>query len=356
MSQKVIFLSLIIMTLIVAGMIRFAVVMQEEARPLRDLIPAEQEAQKEGLPPLSVDQSFTETFELPVTGSVPMTDLRHTIDLSEIRRGCFVQDCIPSVEDPQFVAAESLSEVLDPDSLGIVIAEANRFYPFPMLETHELVNETLPDGTPVLISYCPLCGTGIVFDRRIAGEPVEFGVSGMLWQSNLLMYNRAEELTEQNLWSQVLGQAVVGERAGEKLTVLPSDIITFKQWLETNPQGETLVTGDPENPYDGAYVDVALRFGPNFDATQEQLLPADTYVHGIVLYGVPKAYVTENLEDGLIDIVAGERIFVERTDTQIRFMQPNAENGEAPTELPDVEGFWFSWVAAHPDTQLWVGE
>jgi hypothetical protein len=224
-----------------------------------------------------------------------------------------------------------------------------------MLETHELVNETLPDGSSVLISYCPLCGTGIVFNRTINGRVEEFGVSGMLWQSNLLMYNRAQDLQDRNLWSQVLGQAVVGDRAGEMLEVLPSDIITFADWLLALPEGETLVTGDPQDPYRGEYYDVAANFEPDFDSDASPLEP-EAYVHGLIVNGQPKAYLSDALFDGMTDIVAGERIFVQIQDSKVTFIQANAESGQAPTQLTDVEGFWFSWQAAHPSTLLYNGQ
>lgn len=294
---------------------------------------------------------FTEVFDLPLPNSAPTTNVKHTIDLTEIRRGCFRQDCIPSVDRPEFVRASELRDALEPNSLGVLLAEAGRFYPFPMLETREIVNDILPSGQAVAVTYCPLCGTGIVFDRTLDTGVVEFGVSGMLWQSNLLMYNRADELQQRNLWSQVLGQAVVGERAGQDLVVVPSDVITYGDWLAMSPQGETLTTGTPRDPYAGEYYSTAQSFAPNFDATASPLDPM-TRVHGIIVNGQPKAYVTSELEDGLTDIVAGERIFVIKTDNQIRFVSSNAEQGQAPTELADVEGFWFSWAAAHPETLL----
>ena len=194
-----------------------------------------------------------------------------------------------------------------------------------------------------------------MFNRELYGVVEEFGVSGMLWQSNLLMYNRNESLNERNLWSQILGQAVVGNRAGEPLEVVESDIVTYAEWLERFPTGETLVTGEPQDPYQGKYVDVALQFDPDFSIT-DSAIPADTYVHGIIVAGQPKAYVTSELFDGMTDIVNGERIFVQIDQDRITFLQPNAESGQAPTELSDTEGFWFSWQAAHPNTELWTGQ
>lgn len=354
MSQKTIILVFILMIILCIGMWRFAVLWQVEQNQVTKTV-VDQQATTTQLADLPEGVRYTESYTLPVANSAPTEMVRHTVPLPDIRQGCFRQDCIPSIEDPIYVPAADLADALATSSLGIVLWDANRFYPFPMLETHELVNDTLPDGSAVLISYCPLCGTGIVFNRNIDGAVEEFGVSGMLWQSNLLMYNRAQDIRNRNLWSQVLGQAVVGDRAGEMLEVVPSDIITFGDWLVASPAGKTLTTGDPEDPYDGNYYSVASNLAPNFDAGISLIAP-ESYVHGLVINGQAKAYLSKELFDGMTDIVAGERIFVEIDNNKVTFIQTNAEGGKAPTELPDVEGFWFSWQSAHPDTLLWIGE
>ena len=299
------------------------------------------------------ETGFVKNYVLPLPGSAPAKNIKHTIPLEEIKRGCGRQDCIPSVDEPNFVAAASLQNILSTSSLGIVIHEAGRFYPFPMLETREIVNDILPDGRAVAVTYCPLCGTGIVFDRKIRGEVFEFGVSGMLWQSNLLMYNRSSRIEDRNLWSQVLGQAVVGDMAGVKLSVIPSAVITFGQWLDMNPKGMTLSTGGPQNPYGGDYYKTAKLFQPNFTITESSIEPM-TRVHGVIVDCKAKAYVSENLFNDMTDLFNGERIFVTKDETRTTFFLSNAELGLAPTVLSDIEGFWFSWKAAHPETELWI--
>lgn len=290
--------------------------------------------------------NIAQTLHLPLSGIVSEENVPFTIPIEEIRRGCFKQDCIPSVDNPTFVSPSDLAGVLDPESIGIALSykDENRFYPFPMLETHELVNDVIA-GDPVLISYCPLCGAGIVFDRSIDGEAVEFGVSGMLWQSNLLMYNRAASQIEQNLWSQVLGQAVVGNRAGERLQIIASDIMQFGEWKNKHPDGVVLTTGAPQDPYQGAYFEVAQSFNPGFDPLVASISP-DTYVYGIVVQGQSVAVIKE-------DISIGSHTF-EFTD--IKVTATVSESGEVVFTdetggiLSDVEGFWFSWQSAHPDT------
>jgi len=347
MPTKVFVFSLLLLILLGVGMTRYAALVSTDVAPTTtsNSEPTADEAVPEGV-------TVTDSYVLPLTSSAPTTNVRHTIPLEDIRQGCFRQDCIPSVDSPEFVKASDLADVLDPGSLGIVIAGVDRFYPFPMLETREIVNDYLPSGEPVAVTYCPLCGTGIVFNRELDGEAVEFGVSGMLWQSNLLMYNRAGQQQDRNLWSQVLGQAVVGDRAGQVLPVVPSDIITFADWLERSPNGDTLTTGTPRDPYGGDYFATAQNFRPDFNAADSELAPTER-VHGIIVNGQAKAYVSSKLTDGLTDFVGTERIFIEKKDGVVKFLTSNAENGLAPTQIPDVEGFWFSWAAAHPDTELW---
>jgi len=190
-----------------------------------------------------------------------------------------------------------------------------------------------------------LCGTGVVFDREIAGVATEFGVSGMLWQSNLLMYNRADQLAERNLWSQVLGEAVVGNKSGQKLKVIPSDIMRFGDWSDSHPGGQVL-GGVPSDPYAGRYYEVARQFAPNFNESDSTLLP-DEYVYGIEINQIAKAYPRELLPTGVTtDTVGGVTIIVTSDGGVVSFAD------SAGVIIPDTEGFWFSWKATHPNTLI----
>jgi len=288
---------------------------------------------------------------LPLSGSAPTEDVKFSIPIEDIRRGCFAQDCIPSVDDPQFVSVDEGRDILAdaPNDIGIALSYEGieRFYPFAMLVTREIVNDTVA-GDPVLVTYCPLCGTGIVFDRRVDGVPQEFGVSGMLWQSNLLMYNRATNVENRSLWSQVLGEAVVGSHTGTKLKIIPSNITRFRDWAAQYPSGEVLDTGRIGDPYSGNYYDVARNFDPDFDPADSPLDPS-AYVYGIEVNGAFKAYPFDALPTGeTTDDVNGQTVTITKSESGLVTI-----TDRAGTVIPDIEGFWFSWVAAHPDTQLW---
>jgi len=293
-----------------------------------------------------------ESITLPLDGSAPTENVRHSIPIEEIRRGCFQQDCIPSVDDPEFISVSEANDILPEDTVGIALSHkgVERFYPFNMLVTREIVNDTVA-GDPLLITYCPLCGTGIVFDRTVDGRTYEFGVSGMLWQSNLLMYNRAPDSADRNLWSQVLGEAVVGNKTGTKLDIVPSNIVRYTDWRTQQQSGEVLDTGSVGDPYGGDYYGVAQNFSPNFDASSSPLDPS-AYVFGIEVDGQFKAYPRSALPVGVTnDTFAGEDLTITKTEADA--VTITDARGET---VPAVAGFWFSWVAAHPDTALWQND
>jgi len=180
-----------------------------------------------------------------------------------------------------FIGVEDALSFLPEDTVGIglIYRGEKRFYPFNMLVTREIVNDIVA-GDPLLVTYCPLCGTGIVFERSIDGAEYEFGVSGMLWQSNLLMYNRADSIEDQSLWSQVLGEAVVGKHTGTRLNIIPSNIVRFAEWSREHPDAFVLNTGKIGDPYNGEYYRVARAFAPNFDEASSPIDPS-AYVYGI---------------------------------------------------------------------------
>lgn len=307
---------------------------------------AESQSTQEKLTTVASEGLFmrTSTRQIFVTDEV-----NHSIPINEIRQGCFGRDCIPSVDDPVFVSVSEGDDILPDDTIGIglVYKGVERFYPFNMLVTREIVNDTVAND-PLVITYCPLCGTGIVFSREIGGKVFEFGVSGMLWQSNLLMYNRESDEAEISLWSQVLGEAVLGEHTGTVLPNIPSDIVRYTSWRKDHPNSEVLNTGRIGDPYNGDYYRVANSFRPNFDENESPLAPT-AYVFGVELDGKFKAYPTDALPSGKTkDTFAGRTLIINKEEGGV--VRIFVEGDERP--LPVVSGFWFSWFAAHPETEL----
>ena len=136
----------------------------------------------------------------------------------DLIQGCPTKDCIPSIDEPEFESTESATEWMFDDNLIFVLNYKGevRGYPQKILDRHEIVNDVVA-GDPVLITFCPLCGSALAFERVLDGETTEFGVSGKLHNTDLVMYDRETE----SLWQQITGEAIVGERIGDRLTQLP---------------------------------------------------------------------------------------------------------------------------------------
>ena len=296
------------------------------------------------------------TLKKPRAGTSLTTDgIKHSIPLEEIVQGCPGKDCIPSIDNPVFESREDAKQWLKDDDLGLALTYegAERFYPYRILVSHEIVNDTI-EGKRVLITYCPLCFTGIVFDPLVAGEQVLFGVSGKLWNSNLLMYDKKTE----SLWSQITGEAVVGPLTGAELKVIPSDITKFGLWHKAHPNGESLSrnTGRlfasyDSIPYGGDLTDIKPFFPVSL---RDARLPETAYILGILLDGKAKAYHFDAVKrvGKLEDVFAGHSLLVEYQAEidSIRILDKKPDG--SIERIAPVPAFWFSWVAVHPDTEL----
>ena len=161
-----------------------------------------------------------------------------TVPAADLLPGGPPKDGIPALTDPDFIAAEEVS-FLEPNDrvLGVIANGVTKAYPLSIMTRHEIVNDTF-DGRPVVVTYCPLCFAGMVFDARIEGRRQTFGVSGLLYNSDVVLYDRETE----SLWSQLLQQAISGPRRGQALTLLHSTNTTWSDWRERHPG--TLVLSD----------------------------------------------------------------------------------------------------------------
>ena len=183
----------------------------------------------------------------------PKTDFGKTsVDLGEIHSGGPPKDGIPSIDDPAF---KPVDEVTLPDRepvIGLQIGDDVRAYPLRVLMWHEIVNDVV-GGVPVVVTFCPLCNAAMVFDRTVAGRVLDFGTTGNLRYSDLVMYDRQTE----SWWQQFLGEAIVGEMTGARLKFLPARIESFARFRARAPQGKVLVPNRPglrrygRNPYAG---------------------------------------------------------------------------------------------------------
>lgn len=291
------------------------------------------------------------------TRKIFVTDgVKHSIPLEELLSGGPPKDGIPSIDNPKFVSVHQANEWLQDEEPGIAFSKGNthRFYPYQILVWHEIVNDRIK-GERILVTYCPLCLTGFVLDPLVAGERVEFGTSGMLWKSNLVMYDRKTD----SLWPQVLREAVVGELTGTKLKILPSDQIRYGDWKKQYPAGEVLSRDTGTTRFYGS-----SPYGDYFSVTNLSLslvnpkdtrLPNDAFVFGIVVNQKAKAYSTKAIkEKGVVEDTFEDTEIILRYDGDIDAVRMFEKLPDGKEErINPVSGFWFSWVAAYPDTELY---
>lgn len=187
-----------------------------------------------------------------LTSQWPETNFdNYTVDLREIISGGPGKDGIPAVHDPRFVRVSAESRI-DPREPVLTVElgdQAPRAYPIRYFMVHEIVNDMV-GGVPIAVTFCPLCNSGAVFDRRVRGQTLSFGVSGNLRNSDMIMYDRET----QSWWQQAIGEAVVGDLAGATLTHLPSWMESFADFKARNPDGLVLDAPNPRfaygrNPY-----------------------------------------------------------------------------------------------------------
>ncbi|TCD14269.1 DUF3179 domain-containing protein [Oricola cellulosilytica] len=178
---------------------------------------------------------------------------KSTVDLDRVLSGGPPRDGIPSIDDPKFIPIGEETSLDENEAvIGLKINGDARAYPIRIVTWHEIVNDTV-GGVPVAVTYCPLCNSSLTFDRRVEGEVLEFGTTGKLKDSNLIMYDR----TTDSWWQQFSGDAIAGSYAGTFLKLLPSRLQSWSEFKAENPDGKVLVPNNPRlrdygrNPYAG---------------------------------------------------------------------------------------------------------
>lgn len=298
--------------------------------------------------------------------------------ISNAQSGGVERDGIPSLEDPDFGDADHGDEMMDDGDpvFGLVVDGVARAYPQHILVWHEIANDTIA-GLPVAVTYCPLTGTALAFER---GE-TEFGVSGRLVNSSLIMYDRAIGAW----WPQVLGTAVFGELQGRSLRELPLVWTSWGNWRDTYPETEVMTTNtdtardytrDPYGEYNppGGYYDSG---GPTFDVMHED----DTYEDKrVVIGGRSRDGVFAVAKDHLLDadVIEGsvggvEYAFVADHDLETGYAYRNPEGvaidpersgydvggeftpaDDLPLErINTFDAMWFAMPAFYPDVTVY---
>jgi len=271
-----------------------------------------------------------------------------SVALDDLHQGCPARDCIPSIDAPNYVPAEDAGHVADDDMvIALSLHGESRAWPARILDRHEIVNDTI-GGVPIAITWCPLCGSAVGIEREVDGEVTEFGVSGVLYNSDLVFYDR----NSNTLWDQIEARGIVGPKTGKQLRLVPVTMTTWSRWRKAHP--ETLMlsadtgfdrdySADPYARYRGS---AGLMFPVS--AEDDRIHPKSV-VYGFDVDGMRIAYAHALLEQNGSHV--GELGELELTATL---------NGDGSVTLDDQHGkryigtrlFWFAWYTFHPDTEF----
>ena len=330
------------------------------------------------------------------------------VPLDDIISGGPPPDGIPAIDRPVFVAPATAAAWVRPTEpvLALTVNGDARAYPLQILMWHEIVNDVVGHSA-VVVTYCPLCNSGLVFERVVDGATLDFGTSGMLYKSDLVMYDRQSH----SLWSQMEGRAIVGDRVGTRLRALPANTVAFEEWQTAYPDGRVLSreTGHGRsygvNPY-RAY-DQPIQAPFLFQGRPDPRRPPKERVVGLARGESRRAYPWPLLETQRVvhDTVDGQPIAIfykpgtlsalddatiarsrpvgatsvfsarlgERTlsfePTTLGFRDRETDShwnffgravggrlaGQRLTPLQHVDAFWFAWAAFNPTTTIWSG-
>jgi hypothetical protein len=277
-------------------------------------------------------------------GSIAPVDIYYNTEL---------RDEIPAIDTPNFLQGDDRNgSVAATDRvLAINYNGVAKAYPIKILDMHEIVNDSF-NGKPVAVTFCPLCGTGMAFSSMSRGKHVMFGVSGLVYNNNVLLYDRATE----SLWSQVMMTAVSGPMKGEKLTSLPAYHTTWGSWIRSHPDS-LLLSEDTGYPFDyetGMYDDyrrLPMVIYPTVH--QDSRIPGRSLVVGIAVGDQALAVPHEYL-DGLN---GGVSVTVGTSDMRVEWDKQSATarvTDMEGNEIPAISVYWFAWVAFYPSTALYA--
>ena len=338
----------------------------------------------------------------------PITDFcRHTVPYEEII-GILGRDQIPALDEPAFESIEQASIWLtDPEPVQVLeINDSPRAYPLPILIWHEIVNDMV-GGVPVVVTYCPLCNSALVFERNVDGRLLDFSTTGNIRKADLIMYDRQTE----SWWQQLGGEAIVGELTGSKLTPLPSNIVSFTDFKAQFPEGLVLSidTGFDRHYGETPYVNYDVLINTRtkfFEGEKDDRLPPKMRVLAFREGDTAVAYPYKQLEEERVvnDTISEEPVVIfwksgtlsplftlliweskdvgsamaysRKVKGQVLTFEPGtvalAQDketgtswnifgtavdgpliGEQLTPLPAHEFFWFAWAAFQPDTLIY---
>lgn len=285
-------------------------------------------------------------------GGLKTNTAKTSISLEKILSGGPGKDGIPALTNPDFVSVSVAEKFLKDDMEGIkvTVGKTTRFYPYNILVWHEIANDVI-EGKPLVVTFCPLCGSAIVFDAEVNGMAETFGVSGKLYESNLLMYDK----TTESLWSQIIGEAVVGERMGTKLSVYPSQVISFRDLKTRYPDAQVLSTKTGHSrdytfyPY-GDYNESPDTYFPV--SVKDNRFPAKEIMYIVNVGEKSAAFRSKDLSETPATLtIESQKITAVKKDSEV---EARDESGKI---IPGYYAMWFSWATHHQkDGVVWQKE
>ena len=272
----------------------------------------------------------------------------------EILWGGVPRDGIPAINNPTFIEAAEADFLNDADRvLGLTRNGIAKAYPIRIMDRHEIVNDWFGDE-PIVVTYCPLCFSGMAFKATIGGEVRRFGVSGLLYNSDVLLYDYKTD----SLWSQIMSKAISGPMQDTDVEAVAVAHTTWRDWKTRHPDTQALTVN--------AILDFRYNSDPyaRYQSTDRLMFPVarengayknKERVLGLTIDGTHKAYPFRELratgKSKVEDVVAGKRVTIEwhEDDDYARVLDADG------TELPSVIVYWFAWYAFHPSTIVFPG-
>jgi hypothetical protein len=291
--------------------------------------------------PLPRDRDPAQLYGFSASGAV--------VDRVKILAGGPGRDGIHAIDAPTFASIDA-ADAIDPETpvVGVAIGGDARAYLLPVLEYHQIVND-LVGGVPIAVTYDPLTGVSRVFRRTVDGRTLRFGVSGLVYNSGFLLFDRETE----SLWSQFQGRALAGPLAGKPLEALRARQEEFASWRKREPKTRILIPPEPgaidynRPPFSGYAEEDRWNFPVE---AGDQRFHAKELVVGVVVDGKARAYLASLLTRNggrAEDEIAGRKISVSYESDRGVF------EWDAPADVEVTEAYWFAWKAFHPDTEIW---
>jgi hypothetical protein len=279
-----------------------------------------------------------------------MTNLE--VPLSEIFQSGPGKDGIPSLEIPRFTNAERTDFLRENDLvIGVIHKGIAKAYPVRIMNYHEVINDQYGEDN-LVVTYSPLTASAAAFSADIDGKARTFGVSGLLYNNNLLLYDWETE----SLWSQIKGEAVTGDGSGKPLKKVVATTSTWAAWKAQHPETKVL---SPRTGYKRNYeIDPYAMFGPESRrlmfpvARRDKKLPLKEQVLGLTYQGVSRAYplplLRNTAQKPLVDNLNGKKITI-RYDVAAKSVKVTDETGR---DIPSTTCYWYAWSSIYPETDI----